>query len=239
MKKFFFWFIILFVAFGLGFLIFNLIIMPRIAGTGKNVTVPDVVGKSLAEAQKIILSQELEFGSVRAVYDTSYGHGFVVGQKPLAGSVVRSGRRVNLIVSKGPQIVKIPNLEQMSIDQGMRVLASLGISQISIDSLRSANIPSGKIIGIEPGPGSELPVSGAVKIFVSSGGSGVFLMPSLIGLPVDIALDTINYNGLILGSLQTIPSDEWPGLVIIQYPEAGMRVRTNDTVRMIVSRGQE
>ncbi|MBS4016580.1 MAG: PASTA domain-containing protein [Candidatus Latescibacteria bacterium] len=239
MKKILLWIVILVCAFGLGFLVFNLLIMPRIAGTGKNVTVPDLVGKPLAEAQKIILGQELEFGSVRAVYDTSYGHGFVVGQKPLAGSVVRSGRSINLIVSKGPQIVKIPFLEQMGLEQGLRVLTSLGINQISIDSLRSATIPSGKILGVEPGPGSEIPVSGPVKIFVSSGGSGIFLMPSLIGLPVDIALDTINYNGLILGSLQTIPSDEWPGLVIIQYPEAGMRVKTSDTVRMIVSRGQE
>lgn len=239
MKKILLWIVILVSAFGLGFLIFNFLIMPRIVGSGKNITVPNLIGKPMAEAQKIILTQGLELGNVRAVYDTIYAHSYVVGQKPLAGSVVRSGRSVNLIVSKGPQLVKIPFLEQMSIDQGLRVLTSLGITQISIDSLRSSTIANGKIIGLEPGPGSEMPLSGRLKIFVSSGASGIFLMPSLIGLPTDVAADSVYYNGLILGGVQAIPSDERQGLVIVQYPEEGMKIRTGDTVRLIVSRGNE
>lgn len=239
MKKFFLWFIVIITAFGMGFLVFNLIIMPRIAGTNKNVTVPDLTGKSISEAQKIILTQGLELGNIRAVYDTMYAHGLIIGQKPLAGSVVRSGRSVNLIVSKGPMLVKIPFLEQMNLEQGLRILASMGVTQISVDSLRSISTPSGKILGVEPGPGSEIPVSSHIRIFVSSGESGAFLMPSLIGLETNIAIDSIHYNGLIVSSLQTIPSDERTGLVIIQYPEAGMRVKTGDSVRVIVSRGQE
>ncbi len=239
MKKIILWFVILVASVGLGFLVFNLLIMPVISGAGKNVVVPDLTGKTISDAQKILMTQGLELGNVRTVFDTSYQHGLIIGQKPLSNSIVRSGRNINLVVSKGPQLVKIPFLEQMNLDQGLRMLANIGVNQIIIDSLRSAIIPSGKIFGVEPGPGSEIPVSGRVRIFVSSGESGIFLMPYLVGLETNYAIDSLNYNGLILGNLQTIPSDERMGLVIIQYPEAGMRVKTGDTVRLIVSRGQD
>jgi beta-lactam-binding protein with PASTA domain len=161
-----------------------------------------------------------------------------VGQKPLAGSTVKTGRRVNLLVSKGPMIVNVPFLTQMSLSQGMKILSSLGVTSTAVESLRSSTIPPGKIIGTEPGPGLDIPLGTQLKIYVSSGMSGIFLMPSLVGLLTNIAIDSVSYNGLILGNIQTIPSDEEQGLVIIQYPEDGMKVKTGDTVRLIVSQGR-
>lgn len=239
MKKLLFWIFILVCAFGLGFLTFNIFIMPRISGSSQTVKVPNLIGLSITDAQNLILRNNLELGNVRAVFDTLYQVGLVVGQKPLAGSIVRSGRSVQLVVSKGPQIAKVPLLEQMSLEQGLRTLNNLGFRKIVIDSLRSTTIPNGKIIGIEPASGLEIPITTRIKLYISSGETGIFLMPSLVGLATYQAIDTINSNNLILGNLQMIPSDEQEGLVIIQYPEAGMRVRSGDTVRLIVSKGRQ
>jgi serine/threonine-protein kinase len=129
----------------------------------------------------------------------------------------------------------VPFLEQMSFDQAIRVLNSLGINPTIVESLRSATVSAGKIISTEPGPGSEIPVRSQFKVFVSSGSSGIFLMPMLVGLQINAAKDTIVSNGLVIGLIQPIPSDEPKGFVVIQYPEDGMRVRTGDTVRLIVS----
>jgi serine/threonine-protein kinase len=234
-KRVLIWSIVIIGAFGLGFIAFNFFIMPAIGGSGKSAAVPNVIGKPLVEAQKIILAQKFALGEVNDVFDSIFPQGHIAGQKPLAGSIAKTGRKVNLLVSKGPQMVKIPFIEQISLDQGLRILSSLGINAASIESLRSTTIPSGKIIGLEPGPGSELPTGGRLKVFVSSGLFGIFLMPTLVGLPFNTAADSIRSNGLILGGIETIPSEEPQGLVIIQYPEDGMRVRNGDTVKLIIS----
>jgi serine/threonine-protein kinase len=228
-KKLFIWLSIIISAFGLGFAIFNIFIMPRVMGTGKDIIVPNLIGKSLVNAQKILLTQNFTIGETRDVYDTIFSQGIVVGQKPMAG------RKINILVSKGALKVKVPFLEQMSQDQAMRVLNSLGINPTIVESLRSTTISVGKIISTEPGPGSEIQISSQFKVFVSSGSSGIFLMPMLVGLSVNAAVDSIRSNGLALGMVQQIPSDEPKGYVVIQYPEDGMRIRTGDTVRLIVS----
>lgn len=235
-RKLFLWLIIIFCSFGLGFFVFNFFIMPKLISGGKDVVVPNVVGKPLIEAQKIIVSQNFVIGNTKQVFDTIYPYGYVVAQKPLAGSVVKSGKKINFLVSKGPQLVKVPFLAQMSLEQGLRVLASMSINQVSIESIRSATIPVGKIISSEPGAGSEIPIGTPLKIFVSNGSSGMFLMPMLVGLPLQSAIDSIISNGLIIGSIQEINSNEPSGIVIIQYPEDGMRVCTGDTVRLIVAK---
>jgi len=228
------WIVVIGCSFGLGFFIFNFFIMPKMIGTGKDINVPNLIGKRLVDAQKIILDQGFQLEDTRDVYDTIFPSGYVVGQKPLAGSIVKTGKKINLLISKGAQMVNVPVLEQMTLDQGTRILASIGINPYPIESLRSSN-PTGKIIGVEPGPGSEVRLGSNLKVYVSSGNTGIFLMPILVGLPTNIAKDSVASNGLILGSVQTIPSEEPKDFVIIQYPEDGMKVRTGDTIRLIVS----
>lgn len=222
-------------SFALGFFVFNFLIMPMLVGAGKNIEVPNVIGKPLISAQKIIIDANLTLGETKSVFDTIYPIGYVTNQKPLPGSKVKKGRKVNLLVSKGPMLVKMPFITEMSLEQGMRVLLSLGIQSVSIESLRSPTIPAGRIIGIEPGPGAEIPVSSNIKLYVSSGSTGIFLMPMLVGLPINIAIESVVNNGLVIGSVEEVLSQEPTGLVIVQYPEDGMKVKTGDTVRLIVS----
>jgi len=235
-KKVLVWLIVIFCSFGMGFFVFNFFIMPKIIGGGKNVVVPNLVGKPLVEAQRDLINQKFALGSVKQVYDTIYPYSYVVGQKPLPNSIVKSGKKINLMVSKGPQMVKVPFLEQMSLEQGLRMLVSLNIQQVKVESIRSVNIPSGKIIGTEPGAGSEIPLGSYFRIFVSNGAIGMFFMPNLVTLTTQEAIDSIISNGLIVGGIQEIISDEPGGTVIIQYPEDGMRTFTGDTVRLIVAR---
>jgi serine/threonine-protein kinase len=232
------WLIVIICAFGLGFFAFNFFIMPKIVGGGKNVVVPNLIGKPLVEAQRVLINQNFIIGDAKQVFDTIYPYGYIIGQKPLAGSVVKTGKKINFMVSKGPQMVKAPFLAQMSLEQGLRVLSSLGVNPSIVESLRSSTIPTGKIIGCEPGPGSEISISTRLKVFVSNDSSGMFLMPMLVGLSIQSAIDSIVNNGLIIGGIQEIASEESSGLVIIQYPEDGMKVFTGDTVRLIVAKGK-
>ncbi len=65
------------------------------------VAVPDVVGKTEAEARSLITSAGLTVGTVTQEYSDSIPAGKVISQTPSAGTQVNAGSAVNIVVSKG------------------------------------------------------------------------------------------------------------------------------------------
>ena len=67
------------------------------------VSVPDVVGKTKADARSIITSAGLSVGAVTQEYSNSVPAGKVISQNPTAGTQVDRGTAVDLVISKGPK----------------------------------------------------------------------------------------------------------------------------------------
>ena len=69
-------------------------------------TVPSVVGKSQTtirpNAQKIIESYKYKLGTVSYASSKDIPEGFVISQKPAAGTLATPGTKINLVVSTGP-----------------------------------------------------------------------------------------------------------------------------------------
>ena len=75
---------------------------------GREVTVPDLQGKSPAEARRIAEDTGLTADVEREYYSTTMPEGKVLSQTPVAGTIVRSGWELRLTVSLGPQRAAIP-----------------------------------------------------------------------------------------------------------------------------------
>src|SRR5579864_3997522 len=75
---------------------------------GREVTVPDLQGKSPAEARRIAEDGGLSAQVEREYYSTTVPEGKVLSQTPAAGTIVRSGWELRLTVSLGPQRAAIP-----------------------------------------------------------------------------------------------------------------------------------
>jgi eukaryotic-like serine/threonine-protein kinase len=75
---------------------------------GREVTVPDLRGKSPAEARRIAEDTGLTADVEREYYSATVPEGKVVSQTPAAGTIVRSGWELRLTVSLGPQRAAIP-----------------------------------------------------------------------------------------------------------------------------------
>ncbi|MCX7785660.1 MAG: PASTA domain-containing protein [candidate division WOR-3 bacterium] len=236
--RFIHWLLIIIGAFGLGVIIFNFLIMPWIIGRGKEVIVPNLIGKSLIEAQKILEAQNLALGKTEEIFDTIFPIGYVVQQKPKPGSIVKPGRPIILYLSKGTRKIKVPFLLQMPLERAMTILSNIGLIPTSIETIRSITTGQGKVIGIEPEPGSEISLGTPIKLLVSGGPAGAFLMPNFVGVPINIAIDSVVKCGLVIGTIQEqeVESEAEAGMVVIQYPEDGMRVKTGDTIKLIVGK---
>ncbi|MEO0132388.1 MAG: PASTA domain-containing protein [candidate division WOR-3 bacterium] len=230
--------IIFFVGFFIGFAVIGLFFMPMLSRPARDVKVPNVIGLRFSVAETIIKNSGLVIGSIDSTFDASVPIGCVIKQKPQPEKYVKTGRRVYLLVSKGPPRVRIPSAENTYLDKYLEVLRRLGFQNISVETLRSYEIPEGKIISVNPEPYSECQITDLLKIYVSGGIQGAFIMPRLIGLKIDEAINIIITNNLILQEIIELPSEEDPGIVIIQYPEEGMRVRTGDQVILTVSKGR-
>jgi len=84
------------------------LIAMSLATHGREVTVPDLQGKSPAEARRIAEDGGLSAQVEHEYYSATVPEGKVLSQTPAAGSIVRSGWELRLTVSLGPQRVATP-----------------------------------------------------------------------------------------------------------------------------------
>ena len=82
----------------------------RFAIHGREITVPDMQGRSPAEARQIAEANGLGLKVEREYYSSKVPEGRVLSQVPAAGTVVRRGFEVRLAISLGPQRVDIPTI---------------------------------------------------------------------------------------------------------------------------------
>jgi serine/threonine-protein kinase len=143
-----------------------------IVSSGANtVKMPNVVGSQLDQATNTL--KAAGFGNISSQQapsdDPSVQVGEVTQQNPASGSDVPKSQAVTLTVSSGKTKVKIPTdvVGQDAATAGA-TLGGLGLN-VSTDSRSDANVPSGKVIGTNPPPGTQVDKGSSVTIVVSTG----------------------------------------------------------------------
>jgi serine/threonine-protein kinase len=89
------------------------------------VTVPDVRGKTVGDASSILAGLGLQVTKTEVFSDT-VAKGVVISISPGAGTSLRKGDTVNLVVSKGPQLFAVPDVTGMKIDRAIQVIENAG-----------------------------------------------------------------------------------------------------------------
>ena len=92
----------------------------------ERVTVPDVKGKTEAEATQLLTTAGFT-PKVQKKDDDTVPLGQVISQTPAGGTKADKGSEVTLVVSNGPPVVKVPNLECKTRKQAEDILASVGL----------------------------------------------------------------------------------------------------------------
>lgn len=140
--------------------------------------VPQVVGKTLEEANRILRNAELEPEVRLEGYNEQYSPGVVYSVSPPEGRVVRKGSKVYLWVSKGSRFVEVPNVSNMPESRARRELEGMGLAVMdSVEERTSTTVPLGYVIGTVPPAGTRIDRSRPIKLIVSIG-SGYDAPPS-------------------------------------------------------------
>lgn len=195
------------------------------------VTVPNVVGKTLEEAQALLGQAGFDV-SVTQV-DSEKEIGTVVKQSPKAGSQAGSGDTITISVSKGVTKVTVPDVTGSDVDTARSEITSAGleVGSVSEDDGGSGQTP-GTVVDQSPGGGASVAKGSSVDLVIATeGGSSV---PDVTGSDAATArakLESLGFGVTSSGAESTQPE----GTVIDQDPQPGASVPAGSTVTIIVA----
>ena len=135
------------------------VIVLQISRGGELHAIPDVSGKTLAQAQAEIKSQGFSLGDVIRIKEPNTQAGTVIAQSPSAPAKVASGRRIDLLVRDGTaaaEVVTIPDVNRMTETEARSVLEAGGLKVSGVDRVYSPLLPEGLAIETRPGAGTTI-----------------------------------------------------------------------------------
>ena len=227
-KNFFrlFLYFITFVAFGA----IAVVLVYKVAGMNGNREVPMVVGQSVSEAAELLNKRSLLMSIDRHEYHDEILEGHVIFQNVAAGSEVKKGTEVKVVVSKGLELYSMPSFEGQLLKNAKLTLTNLRIEIKKVTWVHSDSIEKGKIIAQRPLPGKI--ESNEINFLVSLGPYEVsYRCPSFVNMTVDDARLLAGEIGIEL-----IEKDRG-SRVIFQKPEAGTVIKKGDSVEVKLGRG--
>jgi serine/threonine-protein kinase len=148
--------------------------------TAVQVTVPNVVDKSRAQAEQELddAGLEVEIADRVPPADDTQQPGTVVEQDPEAGAEVDEGSVVSLTIVEAAQQVEIPNLEGSTPEAAASTLEGLGLTPVGPQEEPSDTVDEGLVTRSNPASGEEVEPGSTVTIFVSSG-PGTVVVPDV------------------------------------------------------------
>jgi serine/threonine-protein kinase len=203
------------------------------AHDGSIVQVPDVVGEPEAKARSMIEAMGLEYTVRRGLAHREAPEGTVLAQSPLAGQFARPGAPVDVTLSRGPEVHTLPDVAGLSERQANIVLERLGYD-VEIER-REDPMAAGRAVETRPGAGTDLEVPSPLVLVVSEG-APIVVIPDMVGMHIDDALQILTDARLELGSISfDSEAPEAPGRIVGQYPPVGYSLRAGDTVELRVA----
>jgi len=155
----------------------------RIALHGREVSIPDLAGLTVAQASEAALHSGLDLNIENKFYSRTVPAGRILSQAPAAGSRVRRGWQVRVTESLGPQQVTIPDVVGEPVRE-----ASLDLRKASLDlgTLAHMDAPGDTDMVLSQTPPPDAGVDQPrVNLLLSQQGAGAseaFVMPSFVGM---------------------------------------------------------
>jgi eukaryotic-like serine/threonine-protein kinase len=206
----------------------------RIAIHGREVTMPNLVGKNVSEASKMLQSR----GLVLRVADRIYSDqpiNVVLRQAPTAGLLMKVSQQAHVVLSLGQRQLQIPMLEGNSLRASRVELLRQGLQVGEVSAVTMPDQPADAIVLQNPKPGSGA-ATPRVDVLISQGPKEAsYVMPHLVGLNETEAQRRLDH-GQMRRKVNYVGAPQWPhGSVIDQTPMAGAKVSASATVELTVA----
>lgn len=157
------------------------------SGKPKDILLPNFTNLTLDEAKTKAEEVKLNLNVSEEKYDVQIKEGKIISQDPKyqPNYTVKEGSTVNVVVSKGQEIVKVTKLVGKTKDEARKELKDLGL-EMEIEEVNSDDVEPGIVIEQDKQEGEEVLAGTKIKLKVSLGIEKVEV-PDLAGLSEDEA----------------------------------------------------
>ncbi|MEU0137472.1 Stk1 family PASTA domain-containing Ser/Thr kinase [Streptomyces sp. NPDC006296] len=204
--------------------------------SGQFTRVPSLLGKTQSAAEERLAEEGLDLKGVDRAYSDTVRRGTVISSDPGSGERIRGNDAVRLVISRGPEIVEVPDVEGLSLAEARRTLQESGFEPGMVTREFSEETDRDAVIRTDPRAGTERRPDSAVALVLSKGGP--VDVPEVTGLPVDEATAALEEAGLKAKVLTgQVESAQARGEIARQSPGGGAEAAEGDTVELTVSKG--
>lgn len=208
---------------------------------GKEIEVPNVIGKSFLEAFEILNENNLRIHKMEVrKYSAGLPENYVVEQRPMPRQKVKAGREISVFLSSGAEVGTVPRMVEKFVPEAESMLKSAGLEIGAVVKIHSDDFPQeGIIIAHTPPPNVTVQRGSNVNLLVSLGPHPVQLtMPDLRGMRLQEISKLLEIKELKLGRVSRKVSSEEADIVLEQIPLPDERIDTGTAVDVVVSSGE-
>src|SRR6202035_400110 len=202
------------------------------------VTVPNVRGLTQDAATTAITAAKLMVRTVTQQTSNTVAAGNVISQDPTSGSSAAQGSPINLVISSGPQIATVPNVEGLT-DAATTAIVGAKLTVGTVTQQTSNTVAAGNVISQDPASGSSAAQGSPVNLVISSWPQ-MATVHNVEGLTQDAATAGITAARLTVGTVTQQTSDAVAtGKIISQDPASGNSVAQGSPVNLVISSGPQ
>ncbi|HHX14383.1 MAG TPA: Stk1 family PASTA domain-containing Ser/Thr kinase [Clostridiales bacterium] len=204
-----------------------------------SVTVPELKGKTIAEAKEELEAVDLKLVIGDTVEDSEYPAGQIVSQDPEAGNKVRPGGSVTANISGGQPKGTVPNVVTLTLEAAKLNLETQNYTNIKVVE-EFSDEEKGIVIKQNPEGGTQAEVDTEIKLTVSKGAEIVStIVPRLTGHTVAKAEKELEKQKLLLNKKYKYkPSNEVQAdRIMDQSIPPGTSVDSGTEVTITISTG--
>ncbi|HYP21953.1 MAG TPA: PASTA domain-containing protein [Actinomycetota bacterium] len=153
--------------------------------------------------------------------------GEIIEQTPADGKLERGGK-LEVVVSKGPQSIGVPNVEGLPATKAQKMLEREGFEVVAVP-VYSNTVDLGIVVYTTPPGGSTAPEGSRVDMAVSQGPKyDEVTMPDVRGMTIDAATSELEGLGLRVNVVQSCGGG---GTIVSEtQPLGGTKIRENQLV---------
>jgi eukaryotic-like serine/threonine-protein kinase len=188
-----------------------------------NTSVPAVEGQPLDAARGAIQQAHLKVGQVQQQSSSQVASGDVISTSPTAGQTVPINTSVEIFISSGKPLVKVPDVSGQSQDSARSALQAAGF-QVTTSTHSNSSVKAGDVISQDPGGGTDVSSGSTVTLVISTGPAKTTTtptatVPSVKGQQASGATDALKAAGFnVSQTTKKVTNPANDGVVVSQSP---------------------
>ena len=143
--------------------------LTRFLAIPTDVTVPNLIGKTFDEAQRIANLDHFQLTVGGSDYSTKWPENQIYQQDPMPGRAIKAENQVTIYRSLGTRVAGVPDLVGMTQERAMRTLQESDFPAGTITEQYSESAEKGVVVSQQPEKGTQVARHTPVNFFVSKG----------------------------------------------------------------------